>query len=118
MSMPESAFLQGQGVALTLRGWTREFLQARRLGEGDYRLWHPDGTYFGRLVTDDAHTDESASGTVFGPAGAYLADASEGRLRVNPLKRRTTAWGLGLSEQDLESPGALPPVERRWPRRD
>jgi hypothetical protein len=118
MNVPASALLHDQGEELTLRGWTREFLQARRFGDGDYRLWHADGTYFGRLVPDEDHTDEAGSGTVFGPTGLYLADASGGRLHVNPLKRRMLAWSLGLTEEDLESPGTLPPVERRWPRRD
>lgn len=81
------------------------------------RLWHPDGTYYGRLITDTPHTDELASGTVYGPTGLYLADASRGRLRVDPRRRQARAASAGYSAEDLESPGNLEPTERRWPRR-
>ena len=100
-----------------LRGWTGEFFQARELGPGDLRLWHPDGSYYGRLVADDAHTDEVASGVVYGPTGLYLADAAKGRLRVNSLRREARATTGRLSSLDFTSPGSLEPVERRWPRR-
>jgi hypothetical protein len=102
---------------LALRGWTGEFLQARTLDENDLRVWHSDGSYLGRLVPDDEHTDEAVSGTVFGPGGEYLADARRGRLRVDPLRRRRNGRADGLTEQELESPGELGAVERRWPRR-
>jgi hypothetical protein len=102
---------------LVLRGWTGEFFQARELAPGDLRLWHPDGTYYGRLITDDAHTNDAASGTVFGPTGLYLADASRGRLRVDPRRRQARAVAACYSPEDLASPGNLEPTERRWPRR-
>jgi hypothetical protein len=100
-----------------LRGWTGEFLQARELAPGDLRLWHADGTYFGRLIADEAHSDEVASGVVYGPTGLYLADAVRGRLRVNALRRQVRAAAAGFSETDWASPGTLEPVDRHWPRR-
>lgn len=103
--------------SLVLRAWTGEFFQAREVAPDDLRLWHPDGTYFGRLIPDDAHTEEVASGTVFGPSGLYLADASRGRLRVDPRRRQARAISAGYLAGDLESPGDLEPTERRWPRR-
>jgi hypothetical protein len=107
----------GGECRLVLRGWTGEFLQAREVEPGDYRLWHPDGTYFGRLVTDELHTDEIASGTVYGPTGLYLADALKGRLRVNPRRRQARVGAEGYTEEAYASPGSLPAVDRRWPRR-
>ena len=100
-----------------LRGWTGEFLQAREVEDGDYRLWHPDGSYFGRLVPDADHSADVASGTVFGPTGLYLADAARGRLRIDPARRRVRASADGYDEAAFASPGDLAPVERRWPRR-
>ena len=100
-----------------LRGWTGEFFQARELGPGDLRLWHPDGSYYGRLIPDEAHTDEVASGVVYGPTGLYLADAQKGRLRVNALRRQARATSGRFSRLDFTSPGNLEPVERSWPRR-
>lgn len=105
------------GPPLVLRGWTGEFLQIRRVADGDYRLWHPDGLYFGRLIPDELHRDESISGTVFGPTGIYLADAKDGRLHVNALRRRARAMETEIDVGEFESPGNLEPVERRWPRR-
>jgi hypothetical protein len=100
-----------------LRGWTGEFFQAREVAPGDLRLWHPDGSYYGRLIPDDAHSNEIASGIVYAPSGLYLANAVKGRLRVNPLRRQARADGDGLADLDWESPGDLEPVDRRWPRR-
>jgi hypothetical protein len=105
------------GCELVLRGWTGEFFQTRELAEGDLRLWHPDGSYYGRLIPDGSHTDASASGTVYGPAGLYLADAQRGRLRVDPLRRRARAVAEHLGEDEFASPGNLAAVDRRWPRR-
>jgi hypothetical protein len=102
---------------LVLRGWTGEFFQIRELDAGDLRLWHPDGSYYGRLITDDAHTDALASGTVFGPTGLYLANAVRGRLRVNPLRRHARSAAEGVAGLDFASPGNLAPIERSWPRR-
>jgi hypothetical protein len=104
------------GPLCVVRGWMGEFLQGRRLDEGDYRLWHSDGAYFGRLIPDDLHRDESASGTVFGPTGIYLADAKDGRLHVDAPRRRARATAAGFDPGDFESPGSLAPVERRWHR--
>ena len=104
-------------ATLVLRGWTGEFLQIRRIGEDDYRLWHPDGSYFGRLIPDGLHRDDSISGTVFGPTGIYLADAEDGRLHVDALRRRARATATGIDPVAFASPGSLEPVERRWPRR-
>jgi hypothetical protein len=103
--------------SFVLRGWTGEFFQTRALGEGDLRLWHPDGSYYGRLLPDDDHTDAVASGTVYGPTGLYLADARRGRLRVDPLRRRARAAAHGLGEDEFTAPGNLAAVDRRWPRR-
>jgi hypothetical protein len=111
------AAISDEPTTLVLRGWTGEFFQAREIGPGDLRLWHPDGTYYGRLVTDDAHTDDVASGSVFGPTGLYLADASRGRLRVDSRRRQARATADGYSADELASPGDLEPTERRWPRR-
>jgi hypothetical protein len=105
------------GLLLVLRGWTGEFLQIRQVADGDYRLWHPDGSYFGRLIPDELHRDESISGTVFGPTGIYLADAKDGRLHVDTLRRRARATATVIDPGEFESPGSLKPVERRWPRR-
>jgi hypothetical protein len=105
------------GSAITVRGWTGEYLQTRRLADGDYGLWHPDGEYFGRLVPDAEQTCEQVSGTVFGPTGLYLADAAGGRLRVDPRRRRARATAVEQDEDAFASPGNLAPVERRWPRR-
>lgn len=105
------------GSRLVLRGWTGEFFQIRELDAGDLRLWQPDGTYYGRLITDDDHTDALASGTVFGPTGLYLANAVRGRLRVNPLRRHARSAVEGPAGLDFASPGNLPPVARSWPRR-
>lgn len=102
---------------LVLRGWTGEFFQACELTPGDLRLWHPDGTYYGRLIPDDAHTAELPSGTVFGPTGMYLADASRGRLRVDPRRRQARAMSAGYGPDELRSPGNVEPTARRWPRR-
>jgi hypothetical protein len=102
---------------LVLRGWTGEFLQAHEVGDGDYRLWHPDGSYFGRLIPDAEHSAGVASGTVFGPTGLYLADAVRGRLRIDPSRRRVRGSADGYDETAFASPGDLAPVERRWPRR-
>lgn len=101
---------------LVLRGWTGEFLQVREVEDGDYRLWHPDGSYFGRLIPDARHSADALSGTVFGPTGLYLADAVRGRLRVDPERRRARA-SAGVQETAFAPPGDLAPVERRWPRR-
>lgn len=98
------------------RGWTGEFFQSRELTEGDLRLWHPDGSYYGRLIPDAQHTETLASGTVYGPGGLYLADTRRGRLHVDPLRLRARAshpW----SADEFASPGNLAPVDRRWPRR-
>jgi hypothetical protein len=103
--------------AVVLRGWTGEFFQTRELDHGDLRLWHPDGSYFGRLIPDAGTTDAVASGTVYGPAGIYLADARRGRLRVDPLRRRARAGADGFSDDEFASPGNLAPIDRRWPRR-
>jgi hypothetical protein len=108
---------RGADSRLVLRGWTGEFFQIRELDAGDLRLWHPDGSYYGRLITDDDHTDAVASGTVFGPSGLYLANAVRGRLRVNPLRRHARSAVAGLDDLDFASPGDLAPVERSWPRR-
>jgi hypothetical protein len=111
------AEIEDASNSLVLRGWTGEFFQARELAPGDLRLWHPDGTYYGRLIPDHAHTDEAASGTVFGPTGLYLSDASRGRLRVDPRRRQARAAAADCGADDLESPGDLEPTDRRWPRR-
>jgi hypothetical protein len=105
-----------EGPLCVVRGWMGEFLQGRRLEEGDYRLWHSDGAYYGRLTPDELHGDESASGTVFGPTGIYLADATDGRLHVDTRRRRARATAEGFDPGDFESPGSLEPVERRWHR--
>jgi hypothetical protein len=107
----------GNPCELTLRGWTGEFLQVRELDAGDYRLWHPDGSYCGRFVPDAAFAETTVSGTVDGPTGLYLADVVRGRLRVDAMRRRANAMGDGLPLEELESPGELPSVDRRWPRR-
>ena len=111
------AEIQTAGSQLVLRAWTGEFFQTREVAPGDFRLWHPDGDYFGRLIPDAAHTDEVPSGVVYGPTGEYLADAVKGRLRVNPLRRQAGARAAGYAASDWASPGALEPVDRRWPRR-
>jgi hypothetical protein len=111
------AEISDEPSTIVLRGWTGEFFQARELAAGDLRLWHPDGTYYGRLITDDVHTDEMGSGTVYGPTGLYLADASRGRLRVDPRRRQARGVSAGYSAEDLESPGNLEATERCWPRR-
>jgi hypothetical protein len=103
--------------AVALRGWTGEFFQTHELEEGDIRLWHPDGSYYGRLIPDAEHTEQLASGTVYGPTGLYLADARRGRLRVDPLRRRARATADGFSKDEFASPGNLAAVVRRWPRR-
>ncbi|MDX6573753.1 MAG: hypothetical protein QOC86_2909 [Gaiellales bacterium] len=117
MTNPSHTEIADAPSTLVLRGWTGEFFQIRELAQGDLRLWHPDGTYYGRLITDDAHTDEAASGTVYGPSGLYLADASRGRLRVDARRCQARGATAGYSTEDLESPGDLEPTERRWPRR-
>jgi hypothetical protein len=103
--------------AMSVRGWTGEFFQTRELEPGDYRLWHPDGSYFGRLIPDATHAEVLASGTVFGPTGLYLADVRRGRLRVEPLRRRARAVAEGYPAEEFDSPGNLAGVGRRWPRR-
>jgi hypothetical protein len=117
MTTPSHAEISDAPSPPVVRGWTGEFFQTRELTPGDLRLWQPDGTYYGRLITDHAHTDEAASGTVYGPAGQYLADASRGRLRVDPRKRQARGVAAGYARGGLESPGKLEPTERRWPRR-
>jgi hypothetical protein len=107
----------GADSALVLRGWTGEYLQVREIDEGDVRLWHPDGSYFGRLVPTARRRHDPASGTVFGPSGLYLADAVNGRLRIDPARRRARVSTPELDEAAFASPGDLEPVERRWPRR-
>ncbi|HEY1480485.1 MAG TPA: hypothetical protein VGF46_10665 [Gaiellales bacterium] len=102
---------------LTLRGWTGEYLQARELEDGDFRLWHPDGSYCGRLVPGGPQEGDTPSGTVYGPTGLYLADAQDGRLHVDLRRRRARATAQGIPANELASPGELPAVERRWPRR-
>jgi hypothetical protein len=104
-------------AALVLRGWTGEYLQTREIEPGDVRLWHPDGSYFGRLVLSRRRSDDPTGGTVFGPTGLYLADALHGRLRVDPARRRARAFTDLHEEAAFASPGDLDPVERRWPRR-
>ena len=118
MTIEYAASLEpGTGSPITLRGWTGEFLQTRRLEDGDYGLWHPDGAYFGRLVPDAEQAGDQVSGTVFGPTGAYLADAAGGRLRVDTRRRRARATTVEQDEDAFASPGDLAPIERRWPRR-
>ena len=92
-SMCSTRASTGRETAVTLRGWTGEFLQVREIEDGTYGLWHPDGAYFGRLVPDAAPAGGRVSGTVFGPTGLYLADAAGGRLRVDPRRRVDLACG-------------------------
>jgi hypothetical protein len=106
-----------ENCTVAVRGWTGEFFQTRELSHGDYRLWHPDGTYYGRLLPDADHADDVASGTVYGPTGLYLADVTRGKLRVDALRRRARAVAVGYAVEEFESPGNLAAVERRWPRR-
>jgi hypothetical protein len=106
-----------ENSTLAVRGWTGEFFQTRELAHGDFRLWHPDGAYFGRLIPDADQVDDVASGTVYGPTGQYLADVTRGRLRVETLRRRAQAVAEGYAAEEFESPGNLAAVERRWPRR-
>jgi hypothetical protein len=115
---PAAVEVASEGTCTTaVRGWTGEFFQTREVVAGDYRLWHPDGSYYGRLIPDAAHTQDLASGTVFGPTGLYLADVTRGRLRVEPLRRRARAVAEGYPAEAFDPPGNLGSVERRWPRR-
>ncbi len=68
-------------------------------------------------MPDELHTDEVASGIVYGPTGLYVAEAIDGRLRVNTLRRRSRMTVEGYAEDAYASPGSLAAVERRWPRR-
>lgn len=113
---PVENWIEGN-CRVAARGWTGEFFQTRELGYGDYRLWHPDGTYYGRLIPDASQSDDVASGTVYGPTGLYLADVTRGRLRVDALRHRARAVAEGYAPGEFESAGTLTAVERRWPRR-
>jgi hypothetical protein len=108
----------GGAGSFGLRGWTGEYFQARALRPGDYRVWRPDGSYLGRLIPDDTHTLDAASGIVFDPNGHYVADVSGGRVRVDLVRLRARAGSYeGSAGKDLASPGDLPAMPRSWPRR-
>ena len=100
---------------LALRGWTGDYLQVRLVGEDDYRVWHADGRYLGRLIPDATAADP-LEGIVFGPDGGYVADARRGKLAIDPRRRRATRTTGDAAA--FASPGDLEPTERRWPRRE
>jgi hypothetical protein len=101
------------GRALSLCSWGGAALHVREIASGDIRVWHPDGSYFGRLIPDAAHTIDAPSGAVFGLSGVYLADSVAGRLRVDPHRLKLTPDKARYPLDAFDSPGPLSRLEAK-----